>query len=97
MFRAGRRYEGHYLQIVLAPGPQSPARVGYILARKQMPRAVDRNRLRRQIREMLRAHRSDFGASDVIVRVKRKVVRADLPAAALEAAALIGRVAAEAR
>ncbi len=94
VFRAGRRFEGHFLQIVAAPATEASTRVGYILARKQMPRAVDRNRLRRQIREMLRAHRAQLGAFDLIVRVKRKLVRADLPAAAVEAAALIGRVAA---
>jgi ribonuclease P protein component len=64
-------------------------RVGWVISRKHVPRAVDRNRLRRQIREMLRAARVKFAHYDLIVRVKRPLVAADLPGAAAEARALL--------
>jgi ribonuclease P protein component len=46
VFAAGRRLDGCYLQLVAAPAAQSIGRIGYVIGRKAMPRAVDRNRLR---------------------------------------------------
>jgi ribonuclease P protein component len=88
LFRHGRRIDGRYLQCVVA-ATAAQGRVGWVISRKHVPRAVDRNRLRRQIREMLRTARVKFVHYDLIVRVKRPLVAADLPAAAAEARALL--------
>jgi len=70
--------------------------VGYVIGRKAMPRAVDRNRLRRRLREIVRAARPGLDAYDVILRVRSAVVAADVDAAAQEGARLVARVAASA-
>ena len=75
--------------MIAAPAAQSPGRVGYVIARKAMRRAVDRNRLRRRLRECVRGARPAIEAFDVILRVRRPVARRDIPAAAAECPRLL--------
>lgn len=42
-------------------------RLGLAIARKHARRAVDRNRLKRLVRESFRHHRQDLGALDLVV------------------------------
>ncbi len=63
-----------------------------MIAAKAIPRAVDRNRLRRRLRETLRAARPAIEIYDVIVRVKRAVARNEILAAAAEGPMLVERL-----
>ncbi len=94
MFRTGRRVEGVYLQLVVAPAATPCGRTGYVIARKVLARAVDRNRIRRKLREVVRAQRAALAAFDVIVRVKRAGSRAEQDAAAQEAQRMLAALAA---
>jgi len=78
--------------LVAAPAARSPGRIGYVIAAKAIPRAVDRNRLRRRLRETLRAARPAIEIYDVIVRVKRAVARNEILAAAAEGPVLVERL-----
>ena len=78
--------------MVAAPAERSPGRVGYVIGGKAIPRAVDRNRLRRRLREMLRAARPAIEIYDVIVRVKRAVATSDIRAAAAEGPVLVEKL-----
>jgi ribonuclease P protein component len=89
VFRTGTRLDGTCLQLVAAPAAQSPGRVGYVIGRRMLPRAVDRNRLRRLLRESVRAARPAIGRYDVILRLRRSLARADIATAAQEGRALI--------
>ena len=89
MFRAGRRVDGAYVQIIVAPTAAAFGRTGYVIARKVLHRAVDRNRIRRKLREIVRAHRATLAAYDVIIRVKRAANRVEQDAAAAEALQLL--------
>ena len=60
-----------------------------MVGRKALPRAVDRNRFKRKVREVLRRARPGIEAYDLIVRLKRPAPGPELDAAADEAAALI--------
>jgi ribonuclease P protein component len=95
VFREGRRSEGRHVQLVAAAAAQNPGRIGYVIGRKTLPRAVDRNRLRRRLRETVRAMRPALASYDVILRVKKVANRMELDAAVSEAAgllhALVGR------
>lgn len=77
------------MQIVSAPANHRSGRVGFVVGRKVLPRAVDRNRLKRLLREFLRASRRDVGAFDLVIRLKRPVTAQALPEVAREAATLI--------
>lgn len=68
-----------------------PGRVGYVIGRKAMPRAVDRNRLRRRLRERVRAARPDVERYDIILRVRRNVARDDIAAAVDESRTLLAK------
>ena len=93
VFRAGRRVEGLYLTLIVAPAPASGGRTGYIISRKVLPRAVDRNRVRRKLREALRAIPDATAHHDVVLRVTRARSRAEQDAAAKEAARFLAQVA----
>jgi ribonuclease P protein component len=93
VFRTGRRVEGLYLSLVVAPSAIPGGRTGYVISRKTAPRAVDRNRVRRKLREVVRALRPGLPPLDVIVRVKRARNRADQDAVAQEALRLLAGLA----
>jgi ribonuclease P protein component len=78
--------------LVAAPAERSPGRVGYVIGGKAIPRAVDRNRLRRRLRETLRAARPAIEIYDVIVRVKRAVATSEIQEAAAEGLALVEKL-----
>jgi ribonuclease P protein component len=86
VFRTGRRVEGLYLQLIVAQGR---GRAGYVVGRKVAARAVDRNRIRRKLREVVRALRPALAPYDVVLRVKRAANRAEQDAAANEAQRLL--------
>jgi ribonuclease P protein component len=89
VFREGRRSEGRHVQLVAAAAAKTPGRIGYVIGRKTLPRAVDRNRLRRRLRETVRAMRPALMSYDVILRVKKVANRMELDAAVSEAASLL--------
>ena len=93
VFRTGRRVEGLHLTLVVAPSAVPGGRTGYVIGRKVAARAVDRNRLRRKLREVVRAQRPSLPDLDVIVRVKRAKGRAEQDAATAEAARLLASLA----
>jgi ribonuclease P protein component len=93
VFKTGARHDGRFLQLIAAPAACSPGRVGYVIGRKMMRRAVDRNRLRRRLREVVRAARPALEAFDIILRVKRIVARADIATAVVESQRLVARLA----
>ena len=55
VLRGGRRRSGAYLEIIAMPAARECGRYGMVIGRKVMPRAVDRNRVRRMLRVVLRA------------------------------------------
>jgi ribonuclease P protein component len=89
VFRTGRRSEGEYLQLVSVAAARADGRVGFVIGRKALPRAVDRNRVRRMLRVVLRDARPAIGDLDVIVRVKRSVPRSAFPLIVVEAARML--------
>jgi len=92
ILRVGRRLEGSRVQLIVAPAAHFPGQVGYVISAKQLPRAVDRNRLRRVLREALRARRAALSGLDIVLRLRRPCSRTDVPAVASEAATLLDRL-----
>ena len=92
VFRAGKRHDAQFLQLIAVRAAQSPGRIGYVMGSKMMPRAVDRNRLRRRLREMIRTARPGIEAFDVILRVKRSVRRNEIDLVIDEARLLLARL-----
>jgi ribonuclease P protein component len=89
LFERGVRRDAHFLQLIAAPAAQDPGRVGYDIGRKAMPRAVDRNRLRRRLRESVRATRPAIERFDIILRVRQRVRHIDIALAVDESRRLL--------
>lgn len=62
-FRASHQY----FLILARPNQQTIPRLGLVMAKKHMRLAVERNRMKRLIRESFRLHQQDFAGLDVVV------------------------------
>jgi ribonuclease P protein component len=89
LFAGGRRRDGAYLQLISLPARTPPGRAGYAIPKKLLPLAVDRNRVRRLLREAVRAARPAVCSFDVILRVKRGCPRAEFRRLARDASDLL--------
>lgn len=93
VLRRGRRIEGLYLDLIVLPAPQGAGRDGYIVGRKVSARAVDRNRIRRKLKEAVRAQGAGLRDHDVVLRVRCARNRAEQDLAAQEAVRLLADLA----
>jgi ribonuclease P protein component len=91
VFRDGTRFEGRHVQIIAMPAALPLGRYGLVVGRKALPRATDRNRFKRLVRVAMRGARAQAIAYDVVVRLKGSLRRADVDAAAREAADVVMR------
>jgi len=92
MFRTGRRIDGAHLQLLVAPAAGPVGCVGYVIAKKQLARAVDRNYLRRMVREAVRTRRPGLDELDIVVRLRRGCAAECLPRLGAEAGELLDRL-----
>ena len=72
------------------------SRIGIIVSRKVAPRAVDRNRIKRLVREMFRHDRRRLGNNDLVVMARRCPPRAGWGGAREELAAVFAQLARQA-
>ena len=92
LFRAGRRLDSPRVQLIVAPAADPPGRIGYVIGAKQMPRAVDRNRLRRVLRDAICTRRAVLAGLDIVIRLRRACARSEIEVVASEALALLDRL-----
>jgi ribonuclease P protein component len=85
VFHCGRRIRGSLFTLVVAPNVEADARLGMAISRKVARRAVDRNRLKRVVRETFRHLQTDLAGWDVVVMAQpaarfqtRALLRAEL-------------------
>jgi ribonuclease P protein component len=68
LMRAGTRRTLNGFTFFFCARPAGPARLGILISRKHAALAVDRNRIKRCIREAFRQVQGGLGAMDVLVR-----------------------------
>jgi ribonuclease P protein component len=92
----GRRIRTAYLEVRVLASPLSHSRIGIIVPRHQHT-AVDRNRLKRRLRELARTRLLPAlhaeAALDLAIRAKREAYAARMEGLAADIAAIVGRVA----
>ena len=81
VLKSGARFTTRNFVVRVHPNALTHARLGIIASRKAAPRAVDRNRGKRLIRETFRAAVDGLGAVDMTVQLKNDLRRD--PAAAV--------------
>ncbi len=72
-FKASSRH----LLLLASVNTQTHARIGFILAKKQLKRAVDRNRVKRVVRESFRYIHCDLDSLDVVVLARSNLQTLD--------------------
>ena len=79
VFGFRRAIRGRLLTLHYQPRPdgQTEARIGIVVGKKVLRRAVDRNKLKRIIREHFRSLQVDLPAVDLVVRLAVKSTRLD--------------------
>jgi ribonuclease P protein component len=77
VFKSGRKNHGKYFLVVYGPNNQDTPRLGIAVSRKVSPRAVVRNRIKRQIREAFRQNKSLVSGFDIVVIAKAPSASAD--------------------
>ena len=71
LFRQGRRIEAEHLQLLAVPAGGAIGQVGYVIGKQQLKLAVDRNRLKRMLREAVRRRRPALDRFDIVLRLRR--------------------------
>ncbi|MGH8660320.1 MAG: ribonuclease P protein component [Burkholderiales bacterium] len=91
---AGAARARRNFRLYVRPNGLSRARIGIIASRRVMPRAVDRNRMKRLVREVFRTLVERPAGVDIVVELRRRAprgssaaVRAELTRMLLELAA----------
>jgi ribonuclease P protein component len=95
VFRSGRRRDGEYVQVISVKAAHACGRTGFVIGRKALPLAVDRNRVRRMLRVVLRQARPSIAGHDVVVRLKRGAPRTEFRLIVAEAARLLASLGAQ--
>ena len=80
VYKKGRRhFAAHITVFYLGRGEGTGARVGFTVG-KALGGAVDRNRMKRRLREAVRLHWPDFQAAvDVVIHPKKAVLKLGFP------------------
>jgi len=67
VFKSGKKKRVHSLLILYLENPLGYARLGFALSKKRVRHAVQRNRVKRVVRESFRRHRDILPALDIVV------------------------------
>ena len=77
VFDKPRKAYSKHLQVLYRPNTLSHARLGIVISKLKARLSVDRNRVRRVVRESFRQHQSTLGGVDVVVMLKSVLDKLD--------------------
>lgn len=92
VFRLRCAKSGEYFQLFGRPNGLANARIGLVVSRKVAKQAVQRNYMKRVVREFFRHNRSNYSGIDIVVRVRQRFGRDTRPAALAELASMIHKL-----
>ncbi len=90
--RGTKRIVGPAFQIRHTPGDREQARLGLAISRRVSRRAVQRNRIKRQVRESFRHHRISLPAMDILVIARQGAAERDNTSLRTELESLFDRL-----
>lgn len=71
MFGNAQRSSDRCFTVLYAASQAPRSRLGLAIAKKSVPRAVDRNRIKRIVREHFRQHQHELPPLDLVVMARR--------------------------
>lgn len=77
VLRSGKKNNDSLFSVITAPNQLTHARLGITVSRKVSPRAVQRNRIKRQVRESFRQHRLTLCGVDLVVIARPPAANSD--------------------
>ena len=77
VFNFRKRITARFLAVHYQPNTLGRARLGLVVGKKIAKRAVDRNYMRRVLREFFRAQQHAISAVDLVVRVQKRFEKQD--------------------
>lgn len=77
VFNFRKRISAKYLALHYLPSHHAQARIGLVVGKKTAKLSVQRNYMRRVLRELFRLQQHEIGAVDLIIRVQKKFNKAD--------------------
>ncbi len=77
VFKNNIRRSDSYMTILVGRSTSTRPRLGFAIARKQVPKAVQRNALKRLFRESFRRNRSRLPARDMVIMVRSEILALD--------------------
>jgi ribonuclease P protein component len=92
VFHANSAETGTTFQVLVKPTRQETARLGIVLGKRVTPRAVDRNYVKRLIREEFRMRKHSLGGMDVVVKLLKHLSKAQARQARTELSDLFSKV-----
>lgn len=91
VFSFKQRVSSAFLTVYFKPNLQE-TRVGFVVAKKVAKLAVDRNYMRRVLRELCRQELGQLLATDIIIQVRKPFVNANFSTIKQELALLLSKV-----
>ncbi|MCP4000816.1 MAG: ribonuclease P protein component [Gammaproteobacteria bacterium] len=76
VFNRARRTSDRYFTVLYRDNDNVTARLGFAVAKKHIPAAVGRNRVRRIVRESFRKFRTELGSIDIIIMAQSPAISA---------------------
>lgn len=77
VFSRPKRVSTPQLLFLFSKNNQGRSRLGLAIAKKQIPLAVDRNRVKRLIRESFRYQQSQLNSLDIVVMARKSLLNMD--------------------
>jgi ribonuclease P protein component len=93
VLREGRRHGDPLFMVIAARGPGPTARLGLVVSRRAARSAVQRNRIKRLVREGFRQRSAELPALDIIVKASPAAAQCDNTRLANSFAALLEQTA----
>jgi len=79
VFSAAERYRAGPLTLLASSNGLEHPRLGLAISKKSDKRAVQRNRIKRLVRESFRLHQAVIGAYDIVVMAKPGIATSSAP------------------